>query len=191
MYGATGLGSDASLLLNHARQEALRHRLIRHREIPCSRLGRRISELMQGYTQYRALRPFGVFVLLAGYNKDDGFQLLASDPSGFYTLWDAACFGHGEYMGQHKLERLYTKEMEINQACELAIGVLGSMTGSTLELADVEMVVMKGSTSESPEINDLTEEGIRSLLPPTEDQVQPEQMTGVEVDGGRDVSDNE
>jgi 20S proteasome alpha/beta subunit len=191
MYGTTGLGSDASLLLKNARQEALRHRLIGHREIPCSRLGRRIRELMQGYTQYRALRPFGVCVLLAGYNKDDGFQLLASNPAGVYTLWDAACFGHGENEGQHKLERLYTKEMEINQACELEIGVLGSMTGSTLKLADVEMVVMKGSTSESPEINDLTEEDIRSLLPPTEDQFQPEQMTGVEVDGEGDVSDNE
>jgi hypothetical protein len=62
---------------------------------------------------------------------------------------------------------------------------------STLKIADVEMVVMTESTSESPEINHLTEEDIRHLLPPTEEEEQLEQMTGVEVDGSENVSDNE
>lgn len=38
----------------------------------------------QGYTQYGGLRPFGVSLLYAGWDKVDQFQLYQSNPSGNY-----------------------------------------------------------------------------------------------------------
>ena len=43
----------------------------------------------QAYTQYGGLRPFGVSLLYAGWDKTYGFQLYASDPSGNYGGWKA------------------------------------------------------------------------------------------------------
>ena len=40
--------------------------------------------LLQGYTQYGGLRPFGVSLLYAGWDKVEGYQLYQSNPSGNY-----------------------------------------------------------------------------------------------------------
>lgn len=161
------MSADTDLLVNHARQEALRHRLVRHREIPCGRLVRRICELMQGYTQHRTLRPFGVRLLFAGYDKDEGFQLFTSDPSGACILWNATYFGAGERMGQSELVRSYSEEMECNEACELAIRALISACNTEytrLETADIQMVVMKESLSEGAQIDFMTHDDIDRIV---------------------------
>ena len=149
--------------MNHARQEALRHRLVRHREIPCGKLVRRICELMQGHTQHRTLRPFGVRLLFAGYDKSEGFQLFTSDPAGCCIPWNATCFGEGGQRGRRELGKSYSQEMECNEACELAIRTLilaCDTEHKKLETADIQMVVMKESLSEGAQINFMTEDDI-------------------------------
>jgi 20S proteasome subunit alpha 3 len=161
------VAADIDLLVNHARQEALRHRLVRHREIPCGRLVRRICELMQGYTQHRTLRPFGVSLLFAGYDKDEGFQLFTSDPAGAYILWNATCFGEGGQRGKSVLEEFYSEEMEFNEACEVAIRALifaCETEYTTLETADLQMVVMKKSLSEGAQIDFMKDDDIDRIV---------------------------
>jgi 20S proteasome alpha/beta subunit len=150
--------------MNHARQEALRHRLVRHREIPCGKLVRRICELMQGHTQHRTLRPFGVCLLFAGYDKNEGFQLFTSDPAGSCIPWNATCIGKGRQTGQWELKKFYSQEMECNEACELAIRtlmILACDTGHAKpKTADIQMVVMKESLSGGAQIDFMTEDDI-------------------------------
>jgi 20S proteasome subunit alpha 3 len=162
--------------MNHARQEVLRHRLVRHREIPCGKLVRRICELMQGHTQHRTLRPFGVRLLFAGYDKNEGFQLFSSDPAGSCIPWNATCFGKGERRGRMELEKFYSQEMECNEACELAIRTLifaCDTEHTKLKTADIQMVVMKESLSEGAQIDFMTEDDIDRFVVAVREPVTP------------------
>jgi 20S proteasome alpha/beta subunit len=77
-----GVGPDASALVAAAREAAQKHRLAWGDPIPPQLLARTMCNQCQAYTQYGGLRPFGAALLLAGYDKDDGFQLISIDPSG-------------------------------------------------------------------------------------------------------------
>jgi 20S proteasome subunit alpha 3 len=157
--------ADTNLLINHARQEALRHRLTRHGEIPCSRLSRRIGELMHGYTQYTMLRPFGVRILFAGYDENEGFQLFTSDPAGAVLSRKALCFGLNEVSGGNILEKYYSAELTNNEACEVAIKVLRDTSNTwILEPTDLQVVIIKKSLTGAIQIDFLTHNEIKNIL---------------------------
>lgn len=57
-----------------------------------STLCRETSELVQEKTQAGGYRPFGISVLIAGYDED-GPHLTQIDPSGAYYNWRATAVG--------------------------------------------------------------------------------------------------
>lgn len=61
--------------------------------MPVEQLVQSLCDTKQGYTQFGGLRPFGVSYLFAGWDKNFGFQLYMSDPSGNYAGWKAAVIG--------------------------------------------------------------------------------------------------
>ena len=83
-----GITSDANTLIAHARVSAQQHLYSYQEDMPLDQLVHNISDLKHGYTQYGGLRPFGVSILYAGYDKHNkNFQLYHSDPSGNYASW--------------------------------------------------------------------------------------------------------
>lgn len=69
--------------------------MIQYQEpIPVEQLVINLCDIKQAYTQYGSLRPFGISVLYIGWDKQYGFQLYQSDPSGNYGGWKATCIGH-------------------------------------------------------------------------------------------------
>ena len=50
--------------------------------MPCEQLVAWLCDIKQAYTQYGGKRPFGVSILYMGWDKQLGFQLYQSDPSG-------------------------------------------------------------------------------------------------------------
>ena len=63
-------------------------------QIPCSILVQEIASIMQEYTQSGGVRPFGVSLLVIGYDEDEP-RLYQVDPSGAYFAWYATAIGHG------------------------------------------------------------------------------------------------
>lgn len=55
-------------------------------------LVREMGAIMQEFTQSGGVRPFGVSLLIAGYD-DAGPQLFQVDPSGAYFGWRASAIG--------------------------------------------------------------------------------------------------
>jgi len=88
-----GITADANILINYARLSAQRYSLSYQEPIPVEQLVQKICDLKQGYTQYGGLRPFGVSFIYAGWDRNYGFQLYQSDPSGNYGAWKATCIG--------------------------------------------------------------------------------------------------
>ena len=61
--------------------------------MPVEQVVKSICNYKQAYTQYGGLRPFGVAFLFAGWDRNFGFQLYQTDPSGNYSGWKATVIG--------------------------------------------------------------------------------------------------
>lgn len=61
--------------------------------VPIEELVVHICDIKQYYTQVGGARPFGSAFLFAGHDKNNGFQLYSTDPSGNYAGWKATAIG--------------------------------------------------------------------------------------------------
>ena len=108
-----GLVADGRKIIDQARLQAQRHRMIYDEPMTVKQLVYEISSYMQIFTQYGGIRPFGVTVLLAGY--DDGPKIFEIDPSGTPTEWTATAVGEGRAEVTKFLDAKYSKNVTMNQ----------------------------------------------------------------------------
>jgi len=138
-----GIMSDANILINTARVAAQRYTLAYQEPMPVEQLVQSLCDTKQGYTQFGGLRPFGVSFLFAGWDKNFGFQLYMSDPSGNYGGWKAAAVGANNQAAQSILKQDYKVDITREEAVQLALKVLSktmdstSLTWEKLELAEI------------------------------------------------------
>ncbi|GAA6023959.1 hypothetical protein JCM10207_008643 [Rhodosporidiobolus poonsookiae] len=76
-----GLTSDARVLSNFMRTQAMSSRMLYNRPLPISRIVTAIADKAQINTQHYGRRPYGVGLLVAGYD-DKGPHLYEFSPSG-------------------------------------------------------------------------------------------------------------
>ena len=82
----SGMGPDFRVLVNKGRKAGQKYWLEYHDPIPVALLARELATVMQEFTQSGGVRPFGVSLLVAGFD-DDGPQLYqVSHISLFNTL---------------------------------------------------------------------------------------------------------
>jgi 20S proteasome alpha/beta subunit len=127
-----GMLADGVTLIRHARQAAQRYLLTRNIDIPCDQLVRSVCDLKQSYTQHGGLRPFGVSIIYAGWDPQNLFQLYRSYPSGVYEGWKAISVGQNSAAAQDFLERYYNEDIDLEEACVLAINVLKTASSSKI-----------------------------------------------------------
>ncbi|KAM0061230.1 putative proteasome endopeptidase complex [Helianthus debilis subsp. tardiflorus] len=138
-----GIMSDANILINTARVQAQRYTFSYQEPMPVEQLVQSLCDTKQGYTQFGGLRPFGVSFLFAGWDKNYGFQLYMSDPSGNYGGWKAAAVGANNQAAQSMLKQDYKDDISREEAVQLALKVLSktmdstSLTSEKLELAEI------------------------------------------------------
>ena len=127
-----GITADANILINQVRLHAQRFRYNYQEPQPVEALVQGLCDQKQSYTQYGGLRPFGVSLLYAGWDKVHGFQLYQSDPSGNYNGWKATCIGANSQAATSLLKQEYKEEtIPLAQALQLAIKVLHKTADST------------------------------------------------------------
>jgi len=127
-----GITADANILINQARLHAQRYRFSFQEPQPVEQLVQSVCDEKQAYTQYGGLRPFGVSLLYAGWDKTYGFQLYQSDPSGNYNGWKAKCIGANNQSAESLMKQEYkTEEIPLSQALNLAIKVLTKTCDAT------------------------------------------------------------
>ena len=66
----SGMGPDYRLLARRARKIAQQYYLVYSEPIPTTQLVQRVAQIMQEYTQSGGVRPFGVSLLVAGWDND-------------------------------------------------------------------------------------------------------------------------
>jgi len=136
-----GLGPDYRVLVKNARKSAQKYYTTYHEVQPVPMLVKDTAMVCQEYTQSGGVRPFGVSLLIAGYD-DNGPHLFQVDPSGAYFEWKASAIGKNYENARSFLERRYREDMELEDAIHTALltmreGFEGQMDENNIELAVV------------------------------------------------------
>lgn len=105
-----GLTADARILVNRARIECQSHRLTVEDPVTVEYITRFIAQLKQKYTQSNGRRPFGLSILIVGFDQDGSPHLYQTDPSGTYHEWKADAIGRSAKTVREFLEKHYTEE---------------------------------------------------------------------------------
>jgi 20S proteasome subunit alpha 2 len=137
-----GIGPDFRVLVTNARKAVQKYYLTYRELSPVSEIARETAGVCQEYTQSGGVRPFGVSLLVAGYDHE-GPQLFQVDPSGAYFGWKATAIGKNYVNAKNFLERRYNEEMELDDAVHVALLTMresfeGEMTEHNIEVAVAE-----------------------------------------------------
>merc|ERR1711977_157807 len=105
--GIAGLTADGRVLSRYMRQECLNHRFVYERALPTGRLVNRVADKSQIGTQRSGKRPYGVGLLVIGYDEETGPCLYNTEPSGVYNEYKAMAIGARSQAARTYLERTF------------------------------------------------------------------------------------
>ena len=97
------------------------------------------GEGSDGDRKKRMSRPFGVALLLAGYDELEGCQLFFSDPSGTFVRYKAKAIGAGSEGAQSNLEESYSESLPLAEAEELALSTLKQVMEEKISTDNIEL----------------------------------------------------
>jgi proteasome alpha subunit len=117
---ASGLISDARVLVDSARVYAQIFRLSYDEPPSVETIAKRIGDTMQLYTQHAGVRPFGVALLIGGVGSD-GPKLFYTEPSGVVVEYLAWGIGRGSDKVKEFFESNYSSSLSLEEAKKLAI----------------------------------------------------------------------
>lgn len=160
----SGMGPDYRVLVDKARKVTHTNYKRVYNEYPPTRiLVQDVARVMQEATQSGGVRPYGVSLLVAGWDEGvepegenaaeeegkrsgktggimkGGPMLYQVDPSGSYFPWKATAIGKGATSAKTFLEKRYTEGLELEDAVHIALLTLketieGEMNGETVEI---------------------------------------------------------
>ncbi|WP_069806470.1 archaeal proteasome endopeptidase complex subunit alpha [Vulcanisaeta thermophila] len=156
---ASGLLSDARVLIEYARQEAQTHRLLYDEPIDVELLTKRISDLKQIYTQHGGVRPFGAALIIGGVDRH-GPRLFQTDPGGIYFGFYAVAMGAESGRITEFLEKEYKYNMSLDDCIKLSIRAL-SLVLEAQEPDRLEIGVVDVKTRQ---FRKLTQDEVRKYL---------------------------
>merc|ERR1711934_42557 len=140
--GYAGLAPDCRVLVRKGRKKALQYFQTYKEQIPVSQIVVEMASIMQEFTQSGGVRPFGVSLLVAGYDAK-GPQLYQVDPSGAYWAWKASAIGKNYLNAQTFLETRFNEEMEIEEAVHTAILTLKEGFEGAIDENNIEIGIVK------------------------------------------------
>jgi len=126
-------------------------------------LSKAVADLFQEYTQSGGVRPFGIGMIVAGYDEGQGAQIYQVEASGTFYCWKATALGRGATEAKQFLEKTYTDDQDIGDATHLAIKALKNSFDGEMTARNIEVGIIKESDP-NKEFKVLTQEEIQDLL---------------------------
>ena len=155
----SGLSPDCRVLLKKARKEFQEYKLkFMDNLMPVHSLSREVANVMQEYTQSGGVRPFGVCLLMAGYDRE-GHHLYQIDPSGAYYELKAGAIGKNRSRATQNLERRYKDGLSIDDGLSIMISTLREGYDGEVTENNIEIAILKSSGFEL-----LTPEQVKNYL---------------------------
>ncbi|KAI9001135.1 20S proteasome subunit [Trametes punicea] len=110
----SGMGPDFRVLVAKARKSAQAYWKVYGEYPPTKVLTQEIANLMQQATHSGGVRPYGVSLLVAGWDINQGPSLYQVDPSGSYWAWKASAIGKNMVNAKTFLEKRYAEAFRHN-----------------------------------------------------------------------------
>lgn len=147
----SGVITDYRVLLKALRKKAMKYKLRLGVEMPTREVVKAAAAIMQEFTQSGGVRPFGISLLIIGW--EDPIPTLGQaeaiptlwqvDPSGTFWAWKATALGKRSDGSKTFLERKrYNDELNVDDAIHTAISTLkegfdGQLTADLMEIGVV------------------------------------------------------
>ena len=134
---ASGILSDARVLIDRAQLRAQQNRVTYDSEIDTLTIVKDMCDLKQICTQSGGLRPFGVSVLVAGIDNHTP-RLFETDPIGIYFQYKATAIGEGEIEVEEILHNEYKPDLTIEDGLRLSLKALKKVLGENFNVARID-----------------------------------------------------
>jgi proteasome alpha subunit len=141
---ASGILSDARVLIERAQLKAQQHRVTYDAPVDTLTIVKDICSLKQICTQSAGLRPFGVSILVAGIDHN-GPTLFETDPTGIFFQYKATAIGEGETEVQEILDKEYKDSMTIDDGMKLCVKALAKVLDKNFSVERVDAAYIKTS----------------------------------------------
>uniref|UniRef100_A0AC35THQ9 Proteasome subunit alpha type n=1 Tax=Rhabditophanes sp. KR3021 TaxID=114890 RepID=A0AC35THQ9_9BILA len=143
MIAFAGLSADARVLVDYARVECQNYKLTLEDPVTVAYIARFLANTKQRYTQSPGRRPFGISMLVGGFDFDGTPRLYKTEPSGTYYEYLANSTGRGEKPVREYLEEHYKDENVKDEASalKLVVNALSQVVQSGAQ--NIEIAVMK------------------------------------------------
>ena len=139
---ASGILSDARVLIERAQLKAQQHRITYDSPIDTLTIVKDICDLKQVCTQSGGLRPFGVSILVAGIDNHVP-RLYETDPTGIFFQYKATAIGEGEVEVEEILHKEYNDEMTIEDGLQLSLKALKKVLGENFKIGRIDAAYIK------------------------------------------------
>lgn len=163
--GATysGIGPDFQAVLLKARKDCQVYHARYMDRITPFMLSKAVADLFQEYTQSGGVRPFGIGLIVGGYDEQQGAQIYQVEASGTFYCWKATALGRGAAEAKAFLEKTYADDLDIGDATHLAIKALKNSFDGELTARNLEVGIIKENDPER-KFHVLSNEEIQDLL---------------------------
>merc|ERR1712217_99164 len=159
-----GMVPDYRVLVRRGRKIAQKYYTTYRELIPVSQIVREEAAVMQEFTQEGGVRPFGVSLMIAGYD-DSGPQLFQVDPSGSYFGWKASAIGKNHVNAKSFLEKRYNDDVELEDAIHTAILTLKEGFEEAITAENIEIgVIGEATTNYNRQFTVLTPAQVKDYL---------------------------
>ncbi|CAK7901234.1 proteasome subunit alpha type-6 [[Candida] anglica] len=139
-----GLAPDARVLSNYLRKQAMTSKMIFNRPLSTSKAVFSIADKAQENTQSYGSRPYGVGLLVAGYDET-GAHLYEFQPSGSVLEYYGAAIGARSQAARTYLERNLETVRAVDSVEELIVHGLNALRDTLAQ--DVELTLKNTSVS--------------------------------------------
>ena len=139
---ASGILSDARVLIERAQLKAQQHKITYDSPIDTLTIVKDICDLKQVCTQSGGLRPFGVSILVAGID-DHTPRLYETDPTGIYFPYRATAIGEGEVEIEEILRKEYKEDITIEEGFKMSLKSLKKVLGDNFKIERIDAAYIK------------------------------------------------
>ena len=159
----SGIGPDFQTVLMKSRKDVQKYHAKYMDKITPFMLCKGVAELFQEYTQSGGVRPFGIGMIVGGWDEETGPQIFQIEASGTYYCWKATALGRGSKEARSFLEKTYSDDIDIGDAIHTAIKALKNTFEGEMTEKHLEIGVIKANDPKK-KFQVLSQEEIRDLL---------------------------
>jgi len=134
---SAGYIPDARVLISKCRVRAQQHKITYGEEIDVESIVKYVADIEQAYTQYGGIRPFGISLLIGGYDQK-GEQIYVIEPTGTYFQYKAKAIGMNSEVANKYFESKYKSDIDEKSAIKLAIGAFKKALGKEFSVERLE-----------------------------------------------------